>query len=307
MARATAISGTARPVQAANDQIDVVKAWSNNATNTAQTINSNLQTLIDQATIVVDSCNYPMPDTTAVTQEANKILGEISRIDNDIDEISISTDIEETSVMGLSVGFGLLLLLPILVCFVMWTLSLPGTSISIGILIFSTVILCLLNAVMLPALIAFSDFCTSIDTVVKRVSDNDEAVVFYIDCTEGSQVYSTLNGYLETAVLEIDGFKSKIELTVDIFNNCTELDVFVPQLSEISNSITTTFEPLVQCSTVNTLYQQTKDVVCGSDVYDIVMYLHQSLFATYGIILAFFFGVLITKQTEYQQLSGIYF
>ena len=307
MARATAISGTARPVQAANDQIDVVKAWSNNATNTARTINSNLESLIDQATIVVNNCNYPMPDTTAVTQEANKILGEISRIDNDIDEISISTDIEETSVMGLSVGFGLLLLLPILVCFVMWTLSLPGTSISIGILIFSTVILCLLNAVMLPALIAFSDFCTSIDTVVKRVSDNDEAVVFYIDCTEGSQVYSTLNGYLETAVLEIDGFKSKIELTVDIFNNCTELDVFVPQLSEISNSITTTFEPLVQCSTVNTLYQQTKDVVCGSDVYDIVMYLHQSLFATYGIILAFFFGVLITKQTEYQQLSGIYF
>lgn len=295
MAWATAISGMGQPVKSVNDQMDVVKAWSNNAVNTAETINSNLQSLIDQASLVVlNECSLVMPDTSSVTQNANNIVAEITRIGDEVNEISIDTGIEEMSSIGLSMTFGLAILLPILVCFVIWTFSLPGKSISIGVLIFSTVILCLLNVVLLPTLVAFSDFCTSTDTVVKRLSDNDEAVVFYIDCMQGSEVYPALNTYLEETLTEIDSFKNNIEQWAT-FYSCPQVNDFVPQLDEISKSITDTFEPLVQCSTVNPLYQQTKDVVCGTDVYDIVMYLHQSLFATYFIVLAFFFGVLITK------------
>lgn len=304
-----AVAASAKPLETSNNQLNVIKQWSQEALDNATLITNIIDNVVQDASqISCDGYTIPNLNTSKFVTDAQTLYNEVESIYTDINDIDIENSMEETITLSLAIGIGVLVLFPILVYFVL--LIMKRSKYIFPFVVFAAVLLAILNAVFLPALIAQSDGCKHFDVVIKRLSDQDERVVFYIDCT-GKSIYPTLQNELDTAKLEVGEVLLEIEI-IKAFKGlgCTNLgiDAIESEVLQIQ-SLINNLPNIVQCSTVNTLYEESKHTVCGNDVYGVTLYMHQSLFMTYASLLLFWFAVLVVKDNtnSYTPLSGPFY
>jgi len=219
----------------------------------------------------------------ALTQ-LNSLDADASSLNDELNDFTLDSYIKYDDNINLygPIGIGAGIILPILFMAVLWPLnqrkiipSCPATT-SIVFSIMAFVFLWILSTAFIPAIVAYSDACNSIDTVVKRIS-NEDSLRYYIDCDPTTQtVFGEFQTKLTTATDEATNARNLLQ-TLNENGVCTGLLTdLVTDVDAVIALIENDATDLLSCSRLQTIYTTSKGIVCGDETYTLVLHLHQA-------------------------------
>lgn len=211
------------------------------------------------------------------------MYNDASKLNNELNDFSLDSYANYDDYVNLygPIGIGAGIILPILCLAVLWPLhqrktipSWPATT-AIVFAIVASLLLWILSTAFIPATVAYSDACNSIDTVVKRVAD-EPSLTFYIDCNPTiNAVFGDFQTSLNDAKTDALAAKTSIE-TIDPTCTGPDLSGLATTLDNVIAKIDSEATPLLSCGELNTLYTNSKGIVCGDETYTVVLHLHQA-------------------------------
>lgn len=216
--------------------------------------------------------------------ELDSLDADASSLNDELNEFTLDsyTKYEDNINLYGPIGIGAGIILPILFMAVLWPLnqrkiipSCPATT-SIVFSIMAFVLLWILSTAFIPAIVAYSDACNSIDTVVKRIS-NEDSLRFYIDCDPTTQtVFEEFQTKLTTATDKATDARDLLQ-DLDETGVCDGfLTGLVDDVNAVIELIGTDATNLLSCSRLQTIYTTSKGIVCGDETYTLVLHLHQA-------------------------------
>lgn len=215
-------------------------------------------------------------------EDIQQLYDDASKLNNELNDFSLDSYANYDDHVNLygPIGIGVGIILPIFCLAVLWPLhqrktisSWPATT-AIVFAIVASVLLWILSTAFIPATVAYSDACNSIDTVVKRVAD-EPSLTFYIDCNPTTNdVFDDFQDLLtDASTAAVD---AKIVIPILDANCGEDLSGLVTLLDDVIAKIDNEATTLLSCGELNTLYTNSKGIVCGDETYTVVLHLHQA-------------------------------